>query len=88
MSAGAAGAERAVMRIARLTVPFLTGALLLACSAAPSIFLARDGGGRCDFRLRMEQPFVDYLLDIGEAGGLFTSREKAVIFDLPAIEKS
>ena len=35
----------------------------------------------------MERPFVDYLLDIGEAGGLFPDRAKAVIFDLPAIEK-
>jgi hypothetical protein len=75
------------MRMFRPIVPLLVGALLLACSASPSIFLTRDGGGRCDFRLHMEKPFVDYLLDIGEAGGMFTSRDKAVVFDLPAIEK-
>jgi hypothetical protein len=75
------------MRIPRLSALLCAAALLLSCSASPSVFLARDGSGRCDFRLRMEQPFVDYLLDLGEAGGLFPSRDKAVIFDLAVIEK-
>ncbi|MBN2352287.1 MAG: hypothetical protein JXD23_06935 [Spirochaetales bacterium] len=75
------------MKLFRLSIPLLVGALLLACTASTSITLSGDGGGACDFRLRLEKPFVDYLLDIGEAGGLFTDRAKAVIFDLAQIEK-
>jgi hypothetical protein len=75
------------MRIFRLFALLGAAALFLSCSASPSIYLAKDGGGRCEFRLSMEKPFVDYLLDLGEAGGMFPSREKAVIFDLPIIEK-
>ncbi len=75
------------MRLLRLAVPIFSGALLFACSASTSITLNGNGGGACDFRLRMEKPFVAYLLDIGEAGGLFKDRAQAVIFDLPAVEK-
>ncbi len=81
------GAGKASMRIIKPVLFLLSAAFLGACSASPSITLNKSGGGSCDFRLRMEQPFVDYLLDIGEAGGMFSDRPKAVIFDLSAVKK-
>jgi hypothetical protein len=77
-----------MLKYVRATVLIaLALSLFAACGAEPSLTLNRNGSGRFDLKLKLAQPFVDYLLDLGEAAGTFKSREQAVIFDLKTIEK-
>ena len=75
------------MKTLRLIAAACVVLLLTACGARPALRLNRNGSGRFDMKLQLARPFVDYLLDLGEVTGMFESRDKAVLFDLPVIKK-
>jgi hypothetical protein len=75
------------MKTMRLLLSLSLIFFISACGAQPSLRLNKNGSGRFDLTLRLEKPFVDYLLDLGEITGTITSRDRAVIFDLATIEK-
>ncbi len=74
------------MKALRLAIALSLIGLISACGAQPTLRLNKNGSGHFSLKLRLEKPFVDYLLDLGEVAGMFDSREKAVLFDLGAIE--